>query len=190
MIKRLSKNGFLLRGEIITGGGRLFCLIREFFLYGEKDILRKYQVLLRKEEYHFNTKHKLRSFIYHLKVNRLGNKYGLHIGVNTCGKGLKIMHLGSVLINDNARVGENCRFHINTALVAGGTNDYAPQLGNNIVIGVGATILGKVRIANGVAIGAGAVVNKDVFEENIAVAGVPAKKISNNGTFSWCKKHG
>ena len=174
---------------ILCGGGNLICLIREILLLGEHDILRKYQVLLRKEEYHINTKHKIRAVIYKIKVNKLGYKYGLHIAPNTCGKGLKIMHLGSILINGNSRVGENCRFHINTALVAGGTNDYAPRLGNNIVVGVGATILGNITIADGVAIGAGAVVNKDVLEENIAVAGVPAKKKSNNGTITWGKKN-
>ena len=113
------------------------------------------------------------------------NAYGLHISPNTCSKGLRIMHLGSILINGDAHVGKDCRFHINTALVAGGTNGDAPYLGDDIVLGVGSTVLGNVRIANGVAIGAGAVVNKDVLEEGIAVAGVPAHKISNNGTATW-----
>jgi len=45
-----------------------------------------------------------------------------------------------------------------------------------------------VYIANNVAIGANALVNKSVEEENIAIAGVPAKKISNNGRLEWNKK--
>lgn len=56
------------------------------------------------------------------------------------------------------------------------------------MVGVGAIILGDVTIADGVAIGANAVVNKSVTEENIAVAGVSAKKISNNGRAEWNKK--
>ena len=67
----------------------------------------------------------------------------------------------------------------------GGNNGYAPVLGDNIVVGYGAVILGNTHVANGVAIGANAVVNKDVLEENIAVAGVPARKISNNGRNTW-----
>ena len=75
------------------------------------------------------------------------NKYALHIPINTCGKGLKIMHIGPILINGRVKIGENCSLHINTALVAGGTSDEVPCLGNGIVVGVGAVVLGGVRIA-------------------------------------------
>ena len=49
-------------------------------------------------------------------------------------------------------------------------------------------VLGNVTVADNVAIGANAVVNRDVLEENIAVAGVPAKKISNNGAIAWLNR--
>lgn len=49
----------------------------------------------------------------------------------------------------------------------------------------GATILGNVWIANGITIGANALVNKNFDEEKIAIAGVPAKKISDNGRWQW-----
>ena len=42
-------------------------------------------------------------------------------------------------------------------------------------------------VAKGIAIGANAVVNKSIEEEYIAVAGVPAKKVSNNGSNKWGK---
>ncbi|MDE7440213.1 MAG: serine acetyltransferase [Clostridia bacterium] len=157
----------------------------KFFLISENDILKRHQVLLRKTEYHLNAKHRIRGALTKLKLFRLQNKFGLHIPLNCCGKGLKIVHLGPILINGKCTVGENCIFHINTALVAGGTNDDVPTLGNNVLVGIGATILGGVAIADGVAIGAGAVVNKDVSEADIAVAGVPAKKISNKGSRAW-----
>ena len=100
------------------------------------------------------------------------------------------MHLGPILINRNAVVGEDCSLHMNTGLVAGGTNHGVPTLEKGVVVGIGAIVLGDVHIADDVAIGANAVVNKDVAEENIAVAGVPAKKISNNGRKEWNKKEG
>lgn len=115
------------------------------------------------------------------------NKYGLHIEINVCKKGLKIMHLGSIITNSNVRIGENCSIHINTAFVAQGVNDSTPTIGDNVVVGVGATILGGITIANGIAIGANSLVNKSFTEENIAVAGVPAKKVSNNGKLKWGK---
>lgn len=98
------------------------------------------------------------------------------------------MHVGPVLMNGKVDVGENCVFHINTALVAGGTNDDAPVLESGVVLGIGAVVLGNVHIAKNVAIGANAVVNKSFLEENIAIAGVPAKKISDRGSCEWNKK--
>jgi len=115
-------------------------------------------------------------------------KYAMHVPLNCCGKGFLIIHIGPLLINDKASFGEDCSVHVNTMFVAGGTNDGAPQIGNNVVVGVGAVVLGPVKIADYVAIGANAVVNKDVLEENVAVAGVPAKVISKNGTKEWNKK--
>ena len=98
------------------------------------------------------------------------------------------MHIGPILVNGNSKIGENCVLHINTGLVAGGRTDEAPTLGNNVIVGIGAVLLGGIKIADNVAIGANSVVNKDVLEEGIAVAGVPAKKISNNGSQTWNPK--
>lgn len=165
-------------------GGRL----KRWISNSESSILYKHQVLLRKAEYYTNTKRKLGAMYYRIRLNRIQNKYAIHIPLNTCGKGLKIMHVGPVLLNGRVRIGENCSLHINTALAAGGTNDDVPVLGDGIVVGVGAVILGGVHLANHIAVGANAVVNKDFLEENIAIAGMPAKKISNNGSLEWNKK--
>ena len=97
------------------------------------------------------------------------------------------MHCGSVLINYRATVGKNCVFHINTALVAGGTNDGVPTLGDGCILGVGAVVAGDVKLADYIAVGANAFVNKSFNESNIAIAGVPAIKISDNGRKSWGK---
>lgn len=169
------------------GGNNLKGKIRAFFPISERDILKKHLVLLRKTEYYTNRGIKLAAKFYHFRLERFQNKYGLHIPLNTCGKGLRIMHVGPVLINGSATVGEDCTFHINTALVAGGTNDDAPYLEDGVVLGIGSVVLGKTHISRNVAIGANAVVNKDVEEEDITVAGVPARKISSGGRSSWRK---
>ena len=154
----------------------------------EKAILRKHQILLRKTEYYSNTHNRIMAGYYKLRLNRIQNKYALHIPLNACGKGLKIMHVGPILLNSNVEVGEFCSFHINTAVVAAGSSDGTPVVGNHVVFGVGAVALGPIKIADYTAIGANAVVNKTVDEENIAVAGVPARKISNNGNKEWNRK--
>lgn len=95
------------------------------------------------------------------------------------------MHLGSILINESVRVGNDCSIHINCAIVAGGRSDECPLIGNNVVIGVGATILGKIVLGDNIVVGAGAVVNKSFEVNDVALGGVPAKIISNNGKSSW-----
>lgn len=150
-------------------------------------ILRRHMILLRTTEYHINVGHRLRALLWKLRLRRLQNRYELHVALNCCGRGLRIMHLGPILMNGHVTVGENCCFHFNTGVVAGGSDDGVPTLGDNVIVGFGAVILGGVHIADGIAVGANAVVNKDFTEPNIAIAGVPARKISDHGTESWNK---
>ena len=163
-----------------TGGLR-------FIPASECHILRKHQVLLRKTEYYLNTGRMLIGNIYRYRLLKVQTKYGLTIPLNVCGRGFKIMHIGPILINGRSTVGKDCTFHINTAIVAGGTTDDVPTLSDGIVVGVGAVILGGVFLAENIAVGANAVVNKSFSEPDIAIAGVPARKISNNGRTKWNK---
>ncbi len=153
--------------------------------FREQDILAKHNILLRKTEYHKNIGNRLRYVFYRVRLNYLQNKYSIHIPLNCCDEGLKLMHVGPILMNSKVCVGRNCALHINTRLVAGGLNSDAPTLGDGVVVGFGAVILGDVHIANNVAVGANAVVNKDILEENVAVAGVPVKIVSHNGRLNW-----
>jgi serine O-acetyltransferase len=161
--------------------------ILELFNVTETAIRIKHSKLLRKTEYYVNTKKKFRGILYRFRLERFQNRYCLHIPLNCFEKGLRLVHVGPVLVNPNCAVGEDCSLHINTALAAGGVSDAAPTLGKGCVVGVGAVVLGGVRIADYVAVGANAVVTKSIEEENIAVAGVPAKKVSSNGAKEWNK---
>ena len=154
---------------------------------GEKAVLWKHQKLLRKAEYYLNTRKGLLLRLTRFRLLKLQSRYAIHVPLNSCGKGLKIMHVGPVLINKGAVLGKDCVLHMNVGIVAGGTNDDAPVLGDRVIVGYGAVILGKTRIADSVAVGANAVVNKDVTEEDIAVAGVPARKVSDRGRSAWAK---
>lgn len=58
----------------------------------------------------------------------------------------------------------------------------AAKIGDNCYLGSGAKIIGDIRIADGVAIGANAVVVKSIIENNTTWAGVPARKVSNNAS--------
>lgn len=97
------------------------------------------------------------------------------------------MHVGPILINGDAVIGKDFSIHINTCVVAAGKDNKAPRLGDGIVLSVGAVVVGNISLANNIIVGANAVVNKSFEEENIAIAGIPAKKISENGRLSWKK---
>lgn len=59
--------------------------------------------------------------------------------------------------------------------------DGCPTIGDNVWIGPGAKIFGKIQIADECAIGANAVVNKSFLENGVSIAGVPARKVSDSG---------
>ncbi|MBP5429415.1 MAG: hypothetical protein J6Y25_00790 [Elusimicrobiaceae bacterium] len=155
----------------------------------EKAILWKHQVFLRYTEYHRNAGHKLRAAYYWFRARRIQIKYLMAIPPNTCEVGLHIMHLGLVRINPDAQIGKNVSLHVNTVLAAKGTSSVSPILEEGVVIGVGSVVVGGVHIAKNVAVGANSVVTKDITEENIAVAGVPAQKVSSHGRLSWKKNN-
>ncbi len=106
---------------------------------------------------------------------------GFSIPINVFGPGLRIAHRGTIVINKNARTGDNCRIHACTNIGSNLDEVSAPQIGNNMYIGPGAKIFGNVVIADNITIGANSVVNKSFCEKSISIAGIPAKKINIKG---------
>lgn len=159
----------------------LFGQFVSIFGLSEQNILFRFQKYLRKWEFHLNNNHHLRGIFYKLKTTHLGYKYGIHISPNTFEEGLKIMHLGPIIVNSHARVGKYCSIHINTSLVATNGSSKAPKLGDYCCLGIGSTLIGDISLKNHVAIGAGAVVTKSFDGCHITLGGVPAKIISNRG---------
>lgn len=149
------------------------------------DYIWKYQILLRKCEYYNNTNRKWSPMFYLLRYKRskLGLMCGFSIPLNVVGKGLSLVHTGTIIISEYARLGDYCRIHAGVNIGADARiHDKAPMIGNNVYIGPGAKIFGEVSIADNIAIGANAVVTKSFLESNISIAGIPAKKISDTGS--------
>lgn len=151
------------------------------------DYIWKYEILLRKCEYYNNCRHgwlnKLWEGILRYRRSKIGAMCGFSITINCVEKGLCLSHIGPIIINPYARIGMNCRLHVGVNIGADARiAENAPIIGNNVYIGPGAKIFGKISIANNIAIGANAVVNKSFLEENISIGGIPAKKISGIGT--------
>jgi serine O-acetyltransferase len=102
--------------------------------------------------------------------NRIYN--GCVIGVKFEAKsGFVLMHPVGVVINSSTTVGNNIT--VESGVVIGAEKGFSPCLGNNIFIGAGAKIIGKVTIGDNVKIGANSVVVKDV-PSNCTALGIPA----------------
>ncbi len=158
------------------------------------DIVWIYEIILRKCEYYHNLKKKniIQKILYKhysKRLHKMSYMYTTSIPINTTGPGLSIAHMGGIYINSKARIGKNLR--IQTGVVIGGDARYPNKLakiGDNVYIGVGAKIIGPRIIADDVAIGANAVVTKDILEAHTTWAGVPAKKISDNSSRLYIDK--
>ena len=114
------------------------------------------------------------------QVARLFTGIEIHPGAKI-GKRLFIDHGMGIVIGETATIGDNCTIYHNVTL--GGTgkdkNKRHPDIGNNVIIGCGAKILGPIKIGDNVKIGANAVVLKDV-EDNSTVVGIPGKVVIRN----------
>ena len=109
------------------------------------------------------------------------------------GKNLFIDHGMGVVIGETSEIGDNVTIYQNVTL--GGSSPSIdserqrhekrhPSIGNDVVIGSGAQIIGPIKVGNHARIAANAVVVKDV-PENATMVGIPAKaiKLENKGSF-------
>lgn len=112
---------------------------------------------------------------YSWRVNRLCQRLGIDMWHSCFDKGLLIYHSYGVVVNSLARIGRNCHLHGNNCIGNDGIHDGCPVIGDNCELGNGAIVIGNIRLGNNVRIAANAVVNKSFSEDNILLAGVPAK---------------
>ncbi len=105
----------------------------------------------------------------------------IHPGA-TIGKGFFIDHATGVVIGETTIIGNDVTLYQGVTLggVSSNKGKRHPTLGNNIVCGANATVLGDITIGDNVRIGAGSVVLKDV-PPNCTVVGVPGKIILKDG---------
>lgn len=142
----------------------------------------RYLCLLRKTEYHYNNReniyHKFSYLIYRRRKNVAGRKLGIEISENSFQEELTIYHSVGIVVNGYARIGKGCKLHGNNCIGNDGKSLDAPIIGERVRLGVGAKVLGNVRIADDVIIAAGAVVIDSCDEKGAMLAGVPARCVS------------
>lgn len=104
------------------------------------------------------------------------------------GRGLYIGHFGQIIISPMAVLGECCNISqgVTIGQAGRGGEQFVPVIGDRVYIAPGAKLFGKLAVGNDVAIGANAVVTKDLPDDAVAV-GIPAKVISFSSSREFVK---
>jgi serine O-acetyltransferase len=147
-----------------------------YFLYSGFKAVRSYRRAHRLLE-------KGHPFLARWVSQRARHKTGIEIHPGAkIGKGLFIDHGMGVVIGETAEIGDYCTLYQGVTL--GGTGKDKgkrhPTLGNNVLVGSGAKILGPMTIGDNARIAAGAVV-LDAVPANATAVGVPARVVRING---------
>ena len=119
-------------------------------------------------------------FLALLVSSRARRKTGIDIHPGArIGKNLFIDHGMGVVIGETCKIGNNVIIYQGVTLGATGNEKKFkrhPNIGNNVIIGSGAKVLGDISVGDNAKVGAGAVVLRDV-KRNTTVVGIPAKRV-------------
>lgn len=131
------------------------------------------QVIILYPGFHILIFHRIAHFLYIHKlvfISRLISQIGrfftgieIHPGAKI-GKRLFIDHGMGVVIGETVTIGDNCTIYHNSTLGGTGkeTGKRHPDIGNNVMIGAGAKVLGAIKIGDNVKVGANATVTKNI----------------------------
>ncbi len=147
-----------------------------FFLYPSFKALRAY----RRAHKHYLKGHFFRARAISQRALR---KTGIEIHPGAkIGKGLFIDHGSGVVIGETTEIGDNCTIYQNVTLGGTGkeTGKRHPTLGNNVMVGAGARVLGPFKVGDNSKIAANAVVLSEV-PPNCTAVGVPARIVKRDG---------
>ena len=145
------------------------------------------EVILLYPGFHILVYHRIAHWLYergHFFLARWVSQRGRHkTGIEIhpgakIGKCLFIDHGMGIVFGETAEIGDNCTIYHGVTLGGTGkdTGKRHPTLGNNVLIGAGAKVLGPVYIGDNVRVGAGSVVLKNL-PANATAVGVPAEVV-------------
>ena len=117
------------------------------------------------------------SILYRMMFRRCRNVYGIELPYSVrLGRRVVIEHQGAIVVHGNCVIGDDCILRQGVTL--GNKNleqpTDAPTLGKGVNVGAGAKLLGKITVGDGSAVGANAVLTKDVPASHAAL-GIPAQ---------------
>lgn len=125
-----------------------------------------------------------RNLIARIQCFRYSRKYGLEISPQAkIGIGLYLGHPYNITVGSGCTIGNNVNLHKGCTIGASvGKNSGFPQLGNNVWIGINATVIGKITIGDDVVIAPGAFVNFDVPSHSVVLGNPGIIHIKENAT--------
>ena len=147
-----------------------------FFLYPSFKAVRAYR---RAHKWYLKKHYFIARWISQRALRKTGIE--IHPGA-TIGKGLFIDHGSGVVIGETTEIGDYCTLYQNVTLGGTGkdTGKRHPTLGNNVMVGSGARVLGPFKVGDNAKIAANAVVLSEVPPNSTAV-GVPARIVRRDG---------
>lgn len=122
-----------------------------------------------------------RQVLAHYLQSQVSQNFQIDIHPNaTIGAGVMMDHGTGIVVGETATIGHNCSILHHVTLGGSGKRgvDRHPKVGNGVLLGAGASVLGNVKIGEGCQIGAGTLVISDLPPHCVAV-GVPAKIIGS-----------
>ena len=143
------------------------------------------EVILLYPGFHILVYHRVAHWLYehkHFFLARWVSQHGRHkTGIEIhpgakIGKCLFIDHGMGIVFGETTEIGDNCTIYHGVTLGGTGkdTGKRHPTLGDNVMVGAGAKVLGPINIGNNVKVAANAVVLKDI-PDNCTAVGVPAR---------------
>lgn len=152
--------------------------LMDWLLKSEQYQIRKFVKALRSEEYYTSISPcKWRRYVWIRRKNIQGAKLGFFIPAGCFGPDLKIWHYGSIIVNPESRIGSGCDIHGNCCIGSNGKTQDSPVIGNNVNLGQYCQVIGGIKIADNVKVGAGAVVIKSIETDGVTAIGIPAHTI-------------
>lgn len=145
------------------------------------------EVIILYPGFHILVFHRIAHFLYRIKlyflarvisqVGRFFTGVEIHPGAKI-GRRLFIDHGAGIVIGETATIGNDCVIYHNVTLGGTGKDKFKrhPDIGNNVMVGAGAKVLGPIKIGDNVKVGANSVVLKNV-PSGSTVVGVPGKTI-------------
>lgn len=151
--------------------------------------------IYRKCRFYKINKNRIKFYFYRIILERYKRKFLYEISHNTeIGYGFYIGHLGPIIINSYAKIGNNDAKIGNNVNISGGVvigqqnrgeNKGYPIIGDMVFIRANSIIVGSIKIGNNVLIAPGSYVNFDVPNNSIVVGNPGKIKKDDNATYGY-----